>query len=537
MGRIFKKLEEKYINGDKVYNFGGFAPQILFPLPPQPSPSSTPNPTPTPTSTPGPTPTNTPTNTPPIQYGYYVVVNCEQLFGQTYNIRSATDLYQNDVVELDIIDGCFEVIAQGSEGVYDYTATNVYADCATCLNFPTPTPTPSTSPGSSPQPTPTQTTTPTPTPTNTSTPNITPTPSTTPAAPTPTPSSTPVPAIEELLVYGATNSPNQSAYSPGIISNNAVNWSAQTSSFIGKQEDVAYGDGVFVVSYELSLSFPKAAYSSDGFNWTNIPNPLEIDQRGDRLVYANYLNKFIFVGDRPGEPGFYGDKSIFGTGEYSTFTQPSTLRPNLIVDNELNKLVFFSHENQVLYTDTDLDNWVLAYDGVNNLYAGVKNYALNKTYIYEDGGVILTSVDNESWSASAVIDVDLGVVFRRGMAVDNTTGRMVIVGENVMVYSDDGITWSDIEKPLPYSAGTFQSIEYIAPAQKWIMGATDGSTAYSTNGIDWVVKPKEDIYEPGYGLTAYLPRGFAYKYPSQLMTEDYEDVITTEDNNIIITEN
>jgi len=63
----FKKLQEKYINGDLTYDFGGFIPPVLFPDPtPPPSPSQTPTNTPTPTQTPtnSPTPTQTPTNTP-----------------------------------------------------------------------------------------------------------------------------------------------------------------------------------------------------------------------------------------------------------------------------------------------------------------------------------------------------------------------------------------------------------------------------------------------------------------------------------------
>lgn len=58
-------LEEQYFQGEKIYNYGGFIPQILVQAPPSPSPSPTPSITPTitPTNTPTLTPTITPTNT------------------------------------------------------------------------------------------------------------------------------------------------------------------------------------------------------------------------------------------------------------------------------------------------------------------------------------------------------------------------------------------------------------------------------------------------------------------------------------------
>jgi hypothetical protein len=60
----FKGLEEQYFQGEKIYNYGGFIPEIIIQAPPSPSPSPTPSITPT--NTPTITPTNTPTITPTI---------------------------------------------------------------------------------------------------------------------------------------------------------------------------------------------------------------------------------------------------------------------------------------------------------------------------------------------------------------------------------------------------------------------------------------------------------------------------------------
>jgi len=67
----YKSLQTTFLNGDELFNFGGFVPPVLFPdtqpATPTPTPTPTKTPTPTPSTTPAsvsPTPTTTPTTTP-----------------------------------------------------------------------------------------------------------------------------------------------------------------------------------------------------------------------------------------------------------------------------------------------------------------------------------------------------------------------------------------------------------------------------------------------------------------------------------------
>lgn len=68
----YKSLQTTFLNGDELFNFGGFVPPVLFPetQPLSPTPTPTPTITPTPSSTPAvspsPTATSTPTTTPTI---------------------------------------------------------------------------------------------------------------------------------------------------------------------------------------------------------------------------------------------------------------------------------------------------------------------------------------------------------------------------------------------------------------------------------------------------------------------------------------
>jgi len=144
----FKKLQEKYINGDLTYNFGGFIPPVLFPDPtPPPSPTPTPTNTLTPTPTPSITPTNTLTPTPtitpsatpnlftqsvPLQISTSLGVVSDltgTTFGITYNgVEYFTDNYGGDGGQFTpyYASNCRNNIEEPSPGViYDFTLTTI----------------------------------------------------------------------------------------------------------------------------------------------------------------------------------------------------------------------------------------------------------------------------------------------------------------------------------------------------------------------------------------------------------------------------
>jgi hypothetical protein len=173
----FRKLQERFINGDLTFQFGGLVPELFVPSPIQPTPSPTPSPTatitptPTQTSSPTPTPTITPTSSP--SFLYYDVQDCNDPFAAPIVVKTFTTLLIGSSIKIsgDSLT-CYEVLNVGF-APEDAIVDVIYTDCATCnATITTPTPTPTLTPSI----TPTNTTTPTETPTNTPTPTLTPTP-------------------------------------------------------------------------------------------------------------------------------------------------------------------------------------------------------------------------------------------------------------------------------------------------------------------------------------------------------------------------
>ncbi len=191
----YKSLQTTFLNGDELFNFGGFVPPGLFPetqpITPTPTPTPTKTPTPTPSTTPAsvsPTPTTTPTTTPtqtttptitptktltPTPSPSSVVYSEYFGSGSTASLACAAaetlELYSNQPFftydQQVFIDNTLTTLAppniylSAGDVVYQLNAFGRIGNAVAC-------------PGQSPSPTPTSTITPTPTltPTPTSTP-------------------------------------------------------------------------------------------------------------------------------------------------------------------------------------------------------------------------------------------------------------------------------------------------------------------------------------------------------------------------------
>jgi hypothetical protein len=142
----FRKLQERFINGDLTFQFGGLVPELFVPSPIQPTPSPTPSPTatitPTPSITPTTTPTKTPTTTPtptitptssPLSsFFFYEATRCDDLFSPTFIIRSSTAVSGVVSVVGDNIN-CYVVGALiGTQPIFDYEVIAEFVDCPTC---------------------------------------------------------------------------------------------------------------------------------------------------------------------------------------------------------------------------------------------------------------------------------------------------------------------------------------------------------------------------------------------------------------------
>lgn len=182
----YKSLQTTFLNGDELFNFGGFVPPGLFPetQPITPSPTPTPSTTPasvspTPTTTPTITPTNTstptltPTKTPTPTPSPSSVVYDEYFgSGSTATLACAAaetlQLYSNEPFfsfgQFLYLDSNLTIAVPGAtylsagDVVYYYDIFLGLQNAVACpVPSPTPSPTPSSTPAATPTPTPTST--------------------------------------------------------------------------------------------------------------------------------------------------------------------------------------------------------------------------------------------------------------------------------------------------------------------------------------------------------------------------------------------
>lgn len=198
----YKSLQTTFLNGDELFNFGGFVPPVLFPETQPVSPTPTPTPSITPSPTPGsvsPTPTKTPTTTPtttatptitptktstptpspsPVVYDEYFgsgsTANLACAAAETLQLYSPTPFFS--VGQYLYYDAGLTTIVSTSvylsagDVVYSYDVFLGLQNAVSCpAPSPSPTPTPSITPTNTPTNTPSST--PAATPTNTPTPS------------------------------------------------------------------------------------------------------------------------------------------------------------------------------------------------------------------------------------------------------------------------------------------------------------------------------------------------------------------------------
>jgi hypothetical protein len=176
----YKSLQTTFLNGDELFNFGGFVPPVLFPetqpLTPTPTPTPTKTPTPTPSTTPAsvsPTPTTTPTTTPTpspssVVYSEYfgsgttaslacAAAETLELYSNEPFFTFGQTLWQDSSLTIPV--PYFTYLSAG-DVVYQIDGFGHLGNAVSC-----PVPSPSPTPTSTITPTPTLTPTPTSTPT------------------------------------------------------------------------------------------------------------------------------------------------------------------------------------------------------------------------------------------------------------------------------------------------------------------------------------------------------------------------------------
>jgi hypothetical protein len=294
----YKSLQTTFLNGDELFNFGGFVPPVLFPdtqpASPTPTPTPTKTPTPTPSTTPAsvsPTPTTTPTITPtqtttptltptktstptpspsPVVYSEYFGS------GSTTSLACAAaetlELYSNEPFfsfgQFLYLDSNLTIVAPGmylsaGDVVYFY---DVFIGLQNAVSCPVP----------SPSPTPTSTITPTPT--------LTPTPTSTPT--TFTAEYTAILSRASALGYTAPSYAQKVLQNQLIVDLKAAGYWAKLGNFYMFKVDLTGGgSSQFTLLNWITPTNPVCSLAI----WAGYVNPPVHTTQGWQLTNQNYM--------------------------------------------------------------------------------------------------------------------------------------------------------------------------------------------------------------------------------------------------------
>lgn len=238
------------------------------------------------------------------------------------------------------------------------------------------------------------------------------------------------------------------------VSENLENWTEYplNEDYL-KPKNIAYGNGVFVITGESSTSTDTWFYRSiDGVNWT----PIKINT-GEAYGIASNSVKFInnrFVALL----GIYWYRTIDGkkikteNWFYESTSGINWTKHQLIVESseDLSQMdIDFYNGTYVrvgetgsIFTSTDLDNWIRRVSGTSVKLVGIA-YGKGQFVVTGDKGTILTSTDGINW-AKQETGTDAYLIRSR-----YANGMYIACGYNgTILQSIDGVLWNDIDNGL-----------------------------------------------------------------------------------------
>ena len=282
------------------------------------------------------------------------------------------------------------------------------------------------------------------------------------------------------------------------------------SGFLETEEEircVKWIENKFIICGNSSLNSKNIAYSFDGITWN-----LELGQKLGSIInkcyYITYLgNRYIAVGR--------GRNSIAYSTDAISWVNVRNVNPFF----SIGKSVIFGKNIYVAvgYRYKNSDSCVAySYDGeewlINNtkkidklindvIYGDGKFVIVGDNFIgYSNDGISWTSVNNSS------------NIFDLGRSVSYGNSKFVAVGKgnNSIAYSNDGINWTGIGKSL----FTNEGLSVVWGNNKFVViGSGQKEIGYSSDGISWTavsdsnIKASQKLYDVAWGANKYVVIG------------------------------
>lgn len=272
----------------------------------------------------------------------------------------------------------------------------------------------------------------------------------------------------------------------------------------GTGHGIAYGNGKFVSiagNSGLGVKTNAVAYSIDGIVWEKGIMPITNYWNGP--YYAN--GKFFANVATKGRNLYYSEDGI--VWKHTTF--PSNADWCSVVYGNNKYVATASNSNAGAYS-IDGIIWEKGIMPSNHQWASVAYGNGKFVAVAVDTNVVVCSEDGITWNQTAT----LPTLHWNYIAYSN--GKFVVIGENddltkhIISYSEDGITWAQIDFPTsdnPSQMGVLKI--YAFDGGKFIIcdSTVKSPVIYSEDGIVWtesITRPSHAISSIAYGNGKYV---------------------------------
>jgi hypothetical protein len=252
-----------------------------------------------------------------------------------------------------------------------------------------------------------------------------------------------------------------------------LNWTSVTAASVGNLQGIDYAAGQYVAVSDTGAGLASA----DGVTWNPISVLAPAGAANARAI-AHIGNNFVAV----------GSASSNGAAAWSTDGVTWTMAGTTAVTTPLHGVIGGGTrfvglgEGGHLYSSTDGHTWaaLTAITGVGTLNSGV--YGGGRYVAVGDGGYIAASSDSIAWLAGKVVVVGGAGVNMHGVTWTGT--QYVAVGDNgVIAVSPDAAHWGPSTSKL---TGTLRSVAAANPGEIVIVG--DNGIETSEDGVTWTVR-------------------------------------------------
>jgi len=247
----------------------------------------------------------------------------------------------------------------------------------------------------------------------------------------------------------------------------------RTASTFGTSDifSIAYGNNRFVAVGQ----FFDMAYSTDGANWTSIPDIFSTSYVADKIndiAFGN--NRFVVVADR--DRLSYSADGVSWTRVTGSGFGGSSI---YAVAWGNNRWVAGGGDGKMAYS-SDSVSWTAVADTTFGTTA-IRAIAFgnNRWVAGGDRGKMAYSADGRSWTAVAASTFGSSDI----KAVAWGNNRFIAVGgRGQMAYSADGSSWTRVTNTT-FGSSDINAIVYAN--NRWVAVGDDGKIAYSADGVSW----------------------------------------------------